>query len=694
MKFSTRDREALTHIVEEDYRGAVADHQRRMERFRRYYQLWRNRVDPPLPGDEKKPNYQVPLLQWHVFTKWATMLDQLLGDDAEIIAVPVGPSDHRMVKKVERFMQWRVFNDMKILKSLATFTFRMILFCRSIAYSPWLRETYQTPEGEQVWYEGPGFKPCWPGEIVVPAEDACTIHDFSFVIRRVWLTPQQLLAGEREGRYFDIRSNWEDIVNFSTYAQNREDQPDKEEADEAQGVTFDGSLVGKGTIEVHEWFGKYRPVKGAKPSFDEHELVCRFLPDLNMLIGVDNLMDLYPQQRHRRPFVEGSLIEDGSYWGPGFGELLESIQDERTAVHRLLTRGMQFSVGPVIFYKPHSGFNANTFEYEPFTTHPTEDPHSVLPVAFKGNLDGPVVVGQALEGHAQSVLGQSEQNMGRTIDRPNAPRTAAGQISLIEQGNIRGSLDVKMLRDTMSQTLSHFWDLESSFGSGELFFRVTEEDAKGLFSTKNGGAYLTPEERAGRFDFNVKFADSYWARESAKQRQLELYQLDLANPLINTNPRALYVITRDLHAKLGDPNFGDMLPEPPDLGLPKSPKEEWTLILQDEDVQVHPMDNDDLHLVDHLRRLRENKTSTMPDPQAQEEMITHILKHQEQKRQKMMMKVLTDQLATSLQQNTQMPGAPGLNAGGQAVSLMDLSNVLGDLTGQNPPLKPNGGASA
>jgi hypothetical protein len=699
MRLTKADLDRLNTCIEDDYVGAVADHQRRMERFARYYQKWRNRVDEPAAGEEDKPNFSVPVMQWQVFAKWASALDALLGDDAEITAVPTGPSDHRYVHKISRFMQWRAFESMEILNPLAIYMFRQILFGRSFAYAPWVKDTYKTPKGPQTWYEGPGFTPLWPGELIVPAEDAQSIHDFTFVIRRVFLTPQALLDGEADGRYNGISDNWEKLISFSQTSTHREDEPDKAEKDEAEGVTFDGSLAGKNTLEVHEWYGKYRPVRGGKPTFEEHELVCRRIPGLNMLIGIEDLMDLYPWQRNRRPFVEGALVEDGSYWSPGFGELLESIEDEVTNNHRLFTEAMQFGVGPVVFYKPSAGFNPDSFKYEPQTAVPSEDPGAVNPVLLKADLQGPIAKEQAVVGYGEKVTGVSEQTLGRAIDRPNAPRTATGQVALLEQGNIRASLDVKFLREGMRKMLRHFWDLETSFATDgdAVFFRVTEEDAKGLFDVRQGGATMTAKERAGRYDFSIRFATSIWDRESRKERQLQLYGLSLQNPLIATNPRALWSITNKTFKEMGEPNFGDLLPEPPDMGMPKHPREEWTLMLQGEDVDVNPMDDDDIHLVDHFKRFQDAKQSQEPDEDAMQRMVGHIADHQQQKRYKMLMQQLTASLADSLAENTQNPEQGGLNARGpMPAGLQDVQNVLTELAGGGepgagqPPRKPPG----
>src|SRR6185295_3680017 len=92
--------------VQDDYQGALMDHSTRMKRFRRYYQKFRNRVDPPAMGDEDESNFSVPMVQWNVYAKWAQNLQALLGDDAEIVAAAVGPSDEKIVRKIGSYMTW------------------------------------------------------------------------------------------------------------------------------------------------------------------------------------------------------------------------------------------------------------------------------------------------------------------------------------------------------------------------------------------------------------------------------------------------------------------------------------------------------------------------------------------------------------------------------------------------------------
>jgi hypothetical protein len=261
-----------------------------------------------------------------------------------------------------------------------------------------------------------------------------------------------------------------------------------------------------------------------------------------------------------------------------------------------------------------------------------------------------VVKQQSTLAIAERVTGLSDYAMGRSIDRPNAPRTATGQVALIEQGNIRVALDMAFARQDLGRMLSHFWTLECQFTPPQVFFRVTEEEAGGLFPVSRGGATMTAKEFAGRYDFDLKFADSVWSKEAQKERALTMYQLDLSNPLIAQNPRALWAIAQRVHKALGDDNFADVLPEPPDLGLPKRPQEEWTLALEGDEITVHPADNDEQHLVDHYRRLKDALMAPPEDrdEQAIQRMVKHSIDHQQQKQAKVLMASLAERMASTM----------------------------------------------
>jgi len=187
------------------------------------------------------------------------------------------------------------------------------------------------------------------------------------------------------------------------------------------------------------------------------------------------------------------------------------------------------------------------------------------------------------------------------------------------------------------------------FASEETFFRVTEEDADGLFEVNNGGSILTLEERDGRYDFRLQFANSVYSREAKKEQALARYQLDLQNPTVVQNPQALWEVTCQAHEALGDPNFADLVPRPGTPDLPVDPKVEWTRLLQGEEIHVNPMDNDLVHMTRHMRDLQEaEEDPAHSDPDAVAKLAMHYHEHIQQLQQKKIQQAIVEQAAQAV----------------------------------------------
>jgi hypothetical protein len=234
---------------------------------------------------------------------------------------------------------------------------------------------------------------------------------------------------------------------------------------------------------------------------------------------------------------------------------------------------------------------------------------------------------------------------------------------MMEDGNLLSSFSILFLREDMGKLLKQIWMLECQFCEERTFFRVTEQDAAGTGIQAQGGfAVMSQDEFQHNFDFQIKFATTPWQKEQKKQERIALYQLSLQNPLIATNPQALYKITADVFEALGRP-LGDLVPEPPDMGMPKSPREEWAMALSGREVMVNPADNNKLHIVDHQRRLMEYARA----PQAQESvahaMIRHIHEHLDQEAAQVAAKAMAESLAGAIAGGAQRLGIQGLMGG-------------------------------
>ena len=682
LKVSDNERNRLRDAIYQDFLSAQSNHDARMERFTRYWRMWRS-----LATSGNPQHLQVPMLKWTTLSHWSRVMQALLGDDAEIIAKPTSEGDdEHIAAKVGKYMTWRVFEYMRAVPTFATWTFRSCLFGRAHCFMPyeqdyfWQRMKPGVPDSDRevMYYDGPKLYPLWPSEIILPAQDgARTVGEFDWKIRRRRITPQDLLDGERRGQFQGIRDNWELIWRASQQRMERNYTWDWEKisADEAEGVSYANVLGTRNSLEMWEWYGKWRFLKGnqdgtvknisrRKPF--EDDVVVSLLPLVgNLIVGIQDLRDLYPRMKRRDPFVDLGLIEDGSYWGPGLGEMIERLQDKATANYALFERAGKFSVGPLIFYRPSAGSLDETFVYSPDTLIATEDPQGVNVVSLKSDSEFSEKNMQALETFAEKVSGDNDQSLGQSIDRPNAPRTAAGQALLAQGANTRIELDFSILRDYLSVFLEQLYELDREFAGPQVFFRVTGDDAQ-QFETQPGGfGVMTPADREHGFDFQLKFATTVWSKEAKKAETLQLYGLAMQNPIVQQNPRALWLLLNKIWKAIGDGNLQEIIPCPPDPGTPKDPKDEWSMILKGDDVEVNPLDDDDAHMLDHRKRLdwEQDQIDDRRDPRSEKAMKLHIIAHERQKRHKLILAQLAQQAMQQIQAMQQpqpaQPGAPG-----------------------------------
>lgn len=673
----TGEQQQLIKRLRDDWSSAQSSHEERKRKFKTYLDRWRRQAAME-GGEQGRSNFAIPLIKSQVGIRWAKSIEQLFGEDAEIVAVPTGPSDQRNVHKIGRYMTWLLFQHMNLGNELVLFEFNKIMYGRAIAFAPYESVDIELPDGEVVQdWAGPGFHVLDYDDFVVPPENPRTLHEFSFIFRRFYPTLDELLDGEEAGRYYNISENFQKILDAFRATKPRASDQDQSSSlegkrEEQQGYS-DWGLSNKEQGEGWEWYGRWRMLREegdeASETYDDDkrerrttELCVKYLPQCNLLIGCQKLIDLYPRKRNRRPFVESSLQKDGSYWPQSLPEILVTIEDELTHNHNLGTEAIERSIGPLVLYRPGAGFDPQKFKYEPYQCVPVEDPAGINLV--KGSAD----IGALTEREhtdtrwGERATGLTDLQAGRASDRPNAPRTFGQARMIAEESNIRIYLDTTVTQFDYADILKHFWELDSMYGSPETFFRVTEEEARGLFETEQGGAVLTQEERAGRFDFRLKFASSIYSREARKADSLALYQIDLQNPLIVQDPRALWAVTNRAHKAHGDDNFKDIVPEPPESFMPRKPIEEWNAILQGEDIYVHPQDNDPQHIQQHILHMAGHLMlpEEQQDKHALKYMNDHVRQHETQLAQKQQMAAMMSAMMGSMAQDKKGALAPAI----------------------------------
>ncbi len=201
---------------------------------------------------------------------------------------------------------------------------------------------------------------------------------------------------------------------------------------------------------------------------------------------------------------------------------------------------------------------------------------------------------------------------------------------------------------------------------------------------REGFASLTAMEREAQYDFSFQFADDMQLREGRKQEILAVMQILASLPVFAQDPAAQYRMAVEL-CEVFNLDFTQIMQEPPAWFAPRTPSQEWTMLLQGEDITVHPGDNDQAHIEDHENRVT---AMAMSKPEHQDwdamlEMKKHIADHEQQ----MLAKQQAQEVMQGLQALVQTAQA-GMNGGGQ-----DPMGQLGQMMqgGGGGGMPPGGG---
>ena len=108
------------------------------------------------------------------------------------------------------------------------------------------------------------------------------------------------------------------------------------------------------------------------------------------------------------------------------------------------------------------------------------------------------------------------------------------------------------------------------------------------------------------------------------------------------------------------------------------------MLLQGQEIHVNPLDNDQLHLLDHNKRIQDAKEDADRDEDAFRGMVLHTLEHVQQAQQKKLMQSMVAATVDALKRNTAT--GQGLVQQQGPVGLNDVHAMLGDvLMGNQQP---------
>ena len=626
LKLGRAKHQELTNLIELQFSQDSTDLETRNKRLAKWYRMSRNASDVNNYPDSEESNFSVPMILWQMLIKLAKELDALLGEGSEIAVTPIGESDVNRVPKIRRWMNWRLKHSLKLFSPMYDYLMNKYRYGLTIGSVAWVTKTRLVKKKEPIFSNQPGvpdpitqlptIEQVRTGEQLVERE----IIEFDgpeFTIENIedWVFPSNTTNVVESDHFvrilrlsmdevFDLRDtgdiddklltkkNVGELRRISEQIHgNQSPERTSEEVRDAKDDVEElpsYPLGGKGEIPFWNWYGKFR----LEDTDDRTtELVGFYQPHLKKLMGISRLVDKFPDGR--RPFVSSKMISDPNRaFGIGLCELLEPLQDEMNALTNITIDAGMRSIAPTVFFEPASGFNPATQEIGAGVGIPVHDA-SKINVLNMGQVNmGPYVqLKQDLMGYGEKVTGFTDQQLGRTSEAPNAPRTFGQAELLAQESSVRLLMDIRLERESLRELLKRIWELDKEFVGDGIFFRVTEEEE---------GDVMTSEDMQGSYDFDIG------PITSIANRQLDNQQLAQAFQVAST--LGIQQITIPLLGKilknLGQGDIAKNLPDMESSRPSMTPDEELVRMVQGEDIDPHPMDNHTQHIAKHTDALQ------------------------------------------------------------------------------------------
>lgn len=620
----SKERERLRNKVQSDWSKDSADMGPRANALRRWIRLAEGASVEKSPPDQDASNFHIPLVLWQILAVIAKELSILFGEDADIIVTPVGKTDAKRKGKIKRWMKYRV-RQLGLFKKYYDFSFEKNTLGTAIAHLPYkikkrlvkklvprqettkeerevnglpavvpvTRTAFDEVEEEITESEGLDFVLESIEDWAVP-KGGTNLEDLHHFSRRIRLSMDDIFDLRDEGKLDpkilteDVIEKLERMADTGRLEDGGGPDPGLRVREERRSQSGEESKSGgDNKVAFVNWFGKFR-IKGQERS---EQLVVFFQQDLNEMLGVSRLVDIFPDGK--LPFLKSdSTRRPKSFWGKGKAELLEPINNEMDAWHNIITDAGELAVGPPIGYKPLSGVNPQSFTYSPRTFIPLNDPKNDMAAVPVGqlNIQPYAVLMPQLLAMAERITGLTESQLGRQFSGPNAPRTASQQFLLQGESNTRLFLDMQLERETFKELMHRIWEADKRWLPKPIFFRVTEESPDDV---------MEPQDFEGDFDFDIGPPTSVSNRSQQINEMMQAYAITLQNPIAQQNPVLLAEFLKKILDKLHFPDLANLVPDTEKLRPPQSAEDENVRMLQGEDVDPHPADNHNQHIAKH-----------------------------------------------------------------------------------------------
>jgi len=516
----------------DNFKSSVAPLHASIERWHSLYETSQKaKKNFPWPD---AANFNVPLIMATVDSIHARITKAVFDVDPLWLTHARTASAHDTAHVAEKYLDYWA-DEMGLPSVLDMMILNMLIEGTGVVKLDWLRKTAQIPEkvdpttgqsmgGEVIEYDGPGaYHVPLTDFIMIPA-DSPTIDDAVYVGHRVFLTHQQLINREQQGFYFNVdrllaKSQGDGTLDktalpFSLVNVSRSSSAQYEETNQ---------------YEVVEMYGPYDFGDGPVPA------LMTFSPDHEILLRIEP----YPYQYGRPPYIDFKVYPRANFfWGRSVPEMLESAQEELTALHNMRADAIAIRIAPPIIRRTGEAWDPEEQPWSPGQVIDVTDPSALFQMQLMDVPSSLFAHEQDTLAFVERVTGMSDYFMGRS---PTQNRTATEVNRVTSEGLAR--IDVMVSRFQQGGMKKMAWALWWLLYQYRPFLDFFSSEGNQLQITK---LQMAPTSNGLMpFEFRPHGELSDASKEARRQQKLMLLQA-ASGPLSQFYPDGIQQLLRDI----------------------------------------------------------------------------------------------------------------------------------------------------
>lgn len=351
--------------------------------------------------------------------------------------------------------------------------------------------------------------------------------------------------------------------------------------------------------------------------------------DFRVFLGAVKMTDITKSGRRPINFtkIESRLENVEENFGYGVLETVKELAEEIDSLFNQLSDANTLSIMMPGFYDPGGDLDAPALYLQPNKITPLSDPQrSIYFPTIQAPIEKLIAAIRLVIEFIERLTAASSYVLGRDSEIVGGSGTATRTNAIVGAANERFAIPAERLRAGAANIIRQRLDILQLNIPPGLEQRILGDDGSPLFAPNE----LSMAGISGEFDAYLLPDPSMGSKETEQQVAQMLYSLFMQNPMIVSNPTAMYRLSADVFKSVGKEAELYLGPAP-DMDMVDDPEVENTLMIQGDFMKVSPQlqENHQVHIQKHMNLLQSPSLAQVP-PHLLGEISTFAQQHIQQ----------------------------------------------------------------